>query len=95
MNLFIKILASIIIWFEDIKENCVVYKFAFNFLKVCCGDNYQEATQLGQTIRYKYNPEDVVYLVVKDSMEDVLSDGLYCDNMKIMAIKVLAGLKSD
>ena len=82
-------------WFETMKENYLVLRFGFDFLRLCCGDNYQEAVQLGQSIKNKHNTEDYIYAVVKNVMQDVLNDSLYCDNMKIMAIKVLAGLKSN
>ena len=72
----------------------IMLKFFFDFMGIFFNKNYQTANQLGQHIKNKYGEYEDICDIVKDVCLDVLNGSHFNDDMKIIAIKVLAGLKA-
>jgi len=73
---------------------CIMLKFFFDVMRVFFNKNYQEAKQIGENIKNKYGEFEDIIDIVKDVCSDVLISNDYNDDMKVIAIKVLSGLKT-
>jgi hypothetical protein len=73
---------------------CIMLKFFFDVMRVFFNKNYQEAKQIGENIKNKYGEFEDIIDIVKDVCSDVLISNDYNDDMKVIAIKILSGLKT-
>ena len=73
---------------------CIMLKFFFDVMRVFFNKNYQEAKQIGENIKNKYGEFEDIIDIVKDVCSDVLNSNNYNDDMKVIAIKILSGLKT-
>jgi hypothetical protein len=83
-------------WIEGIVVHYLMVKFSVKFLKLVFSENYQGAKQLGEDVKNQYGTDDVVYETAKEFCSYILEvhrDEI-SDSAKVVAIKVLAGLKS-
>ena len=87
MDFIFRLLDYVITW-------CIMLKFFFDFMRAFINKNYQQAEQIGENIKNKYGEfEDIIY-IVKSACLEVLESSKYNDDMKVIAIKVLSGLKT-
>lgn len=94
IKLFINMIAQLLFWIEEIVIYYAITKFALKFSKLLLNKNYQDAKQLGEDIKDKYDTDNIIYNIIKDSCLKVLNSDEHSDDAKVIAIKVLSGLKS-
>ncbi|NDD57618.1 MAG: hypothetical protein EBZ44_07935 [Verrucomicrobia bacterium] len=87
MDFIFRLLDYVIIW-------CIMLKFFFDFMRAFINKNYQQAEQIGENIKNKYGEFENIIDIIKYICSDVLNSDKYNDDMKVIAIKVLSGLKT-
>lgn len=72
------------------------FHLTFNFLKIVWNRDYQGAFELGEQVKYKYGKR-----IKKGFQEGIIAllenkeNRFMTDHLKVICIKVLAGLKSN